>query len=241
MEWANCRCNPDSPLAPTRPNNGKVLQFRVDVFLPHLVYPSVGRDALFLVDLSRCRSWLCLRLGSIARKTSRDRSFLGGIYLSCRTSHEITLSKMSILDSRTFWPLALSCDLVPEPLGFTASNCSWGGWEFLHTWQNNPEVMFSKQMPILFRRFWGPNNPTGKWWRVFFEANYWTMLHINKPKTKKYDYTYPICQDRPPCVVSMPNGFASFHIRWTTPDRGPWSRSFLSWSSIAVQIAFPSM
>ena len=34
----------------------KVLQFRVDVFLPHLVYPSVGRVSFFLVDLSRCRS-----------------------------------------------------------------------------------------------------------------------------------------------------------------------------------------
>ena len=31
-----------------------ILQFRVDVFFPHLVYPSVGRVALFLEDLIRC-------------------------------------------------------------------------------------------------------------------------------------------------------------------------------------------
>ena len=47
----------DSPLAPGRPTNGGVLQFRALCFLVHFVYSSVKRVALFLMDLGWGWAW----------------------------------------------------------------------------------------------------------------------------------------------------------------------------------------
>ena len=40
-----------------------VLRFRALYFLPHLVYPSVGRAALFSVDSCREKTWPCWEWG----------------------------------------------------------------------------------------------------------------------------------------------------------------------------------
>ena len=55
-----------------------VLRFRVDVFLPHLVYSSVGQAALFSVDSCRGkldRVWN--GVGVIVRKSSHDHGYTG--------------------------------------------------------------------------------------------------------------------------------------------------------------------
>ena len=76
-------------------------RFRVDVFLPHPVYPSVGRVAFFLVDACRGKNrqcWGWIGDGLIVRKSSQGHGCNGRVLdISHPDLNEIALSNMKML------------------------------------------------------------------------------------------------------------------------------------------------
>ena len=117
----------NSPLAPGRPTVGGVTRFRVEFCLPHLVYTSVWRVAIFLEDSSRCWTWPCWELveGVDGAETcARSRVTWGNrpdspwshLRSACPTMW--ILNRLDFLffwplDHSIFWPLEPPGDLVP--------------------------------------------------------------------------------------------------------------------------------
>ena len=100
------------PLAPGRPTNGGVLQFRA-VYVAHLVDSSVGRVAFFQVDSSRYRAWTWLGLGLLRVNLHT----IAGVLARCSIWVTLISTRSpcpkTVLNFRAFWPLEPSRDLSP--------------------------------------------------------------------------------------------------------------------------------